>query len=208
MAVGRISGPLLKSNLIRNGIDLAFETDLLYHDVTNNRVGINNASPQFDLDVNGTTRTQNLTVTGGTAEMAGVKFENNTLSTTASTITLGTLDNVVYQKKLRVGGIDIDSNVIETNSSNSNLEIRPNGTGKVIVRSSMDVTGNIHATGNISADGNITLGDANTDDVIFQGEIASNIIPDGDGLYNLGSPTRKWKELNAVNITATNLNAT
>ena len=101
MAVGRISGPLLKSNLVRNGIDLAFETDLLYLDVTNNLVGINNSNPQYDLDVTGTTRTQNLTVTGGTAEMAGIKFENNTLSTTASTITLGTLDNVVfYQKKL------------------------------------------------------------------------------------------------------------
>ena len=208
MAVGRISGPLLKSNLVRNGIDLAFETDLLYLDVTNNRVGINTSSPQYDLDVNGTTRTQNLTVTGGTAEMAGIKFENNTLSTTASTITLGTLDNVIYQKKLRVGDIDIDDNVIQTNTSNSNLEIRPNGTGKVIVRSSMDVQGNIHATGNISADGNITLGDADTDDVVFQGEVASNIIPDQDGVYNLGTSTKRWKELNSLNVTATNLNVT
>ena len=208
MAVGRISGPLLKSNLVRNGIDLAFETDLLYLDVTNNRVGINNSNPQYDLDVTGTTRTQNLTVTGGTAEMAGIKFENNTLSTTASTITLGTLDNVIYQKKLRVGDIDIDDNLIQTNTSNSNLEIRPNGTGKVIVRSSMDVQGNIHATGNISADGNITLGDADTDDVVFQGLVASNIVPDQDGVYSLGTPTKRWKELNSFNVTATNLNVT
>ena len=60
----------------------------------------------------------------------------------------------------------------QTNTSNSNLELRPNGTGKVIV----DLTwmqGKIHATGNISADGNITLGDADTDDVVFQGEVAS-----------------------------------
>ena len=208
MAVGRISGPLLKSNLVRNGIDLAFETDLLYLDVTNNRVGINNSNPQYDLDVIGTTRTQNLTVTGGTAEMAGIKFENNTLSTTASTITLGTLDNVLFQKKLRVGDIDIDSNVIQTNTSNSNLELRPNGTGKVIVGSDMDVQGNIHATGNISADGNITLGDANTDDVIFQGEVASNIVPDADNTYTLGTPTKRWKEVNSFDITATNLNVT
>ena len=208
MAVGRISGPLLKSNLVRNGIDLAFETDLLYLDVTNNRVGINNSNPQYDLDVVGTTRTQNLTVTGGTAEMAGIKFENNTLSTTASTITLGTLDNVIFQKKLRVGDIDIDSNVIQTNTSNSNLELRPNGTGKVIVRSDMDVQGNIHATGNISADGNITLGDADTDDVVFQGLVASNIIPDQDGVYSLGTATKRWKELNSFNVTATNLNVT
>ena len=208
MAVGRISGPLLKSNLVRNGIDLAFETDLLYLDVTNNRVGINNSNPQYDLDVIGTTRTQNFTVTGGTAEMAGIKFENNTLSTTASTITLGTLDNVLFQKKLRVGDIDIDSNVIQTNTSNSNLELRPNGTGKVIVGSDMDVQGNIHATGNISADGNITLGDANTDDVIFQGEVASNIVPDADNTYTLGTPTKRWKEVNSFDITATNLNVT
>ena len=205
MAVGRISGPLLKSNLVRNGIDLAFETDLLYLDVTNNRVGINTSSPQYDLDVNGTSRTTNLTVTGGTAEMAGIKFENNTLSTTASTITLGTLDNVIYQKKLRVGDIDIDDNVIQTNTSNSNLEIRPNGTGKVIVRSSMDVQGNIHATGNITADGNITIGDADTDAVVFNGEIASNIIPDADNTYALGSSTRRWSEVNAHTITATDL---
>jgi len=208
MAVGRISGPLLKSNLIRNGIDLAFETDLLYLNVTDNRVGINTSSPQYDLDVNGTSRTTNLTVTGGTAEMAGIKFENNTLSTTASTLTLGTLDNVVYQNKLRVGEIDIDDNVIQTNTSNSNLELRPNGTGKVIVRSSMDVQGNIHATGNISADGNITLGDANTDDVIFQGEVASNIIPDADATYSLGSSSKRWSQVNAVDVTASTLTAT
>ena len=60
MAVGRISGPLLKSNLLRNGIDLAFETDLLYLDVNKQRIGIKNANPQYELDVNGTIRATNL----------------------------------------------------------------------------------------------------------------------------------------------------
>ena len=60
MAVGRISGPLLKSNLVRNGIDLAFETDLLYLDVNNSRLGVKTSSPQYELDVNGTTRTTNI----------------------------------------------------------------------------------------------------------------------------------------------------
>ena len=62
MAVGRISGPLLKSNLVRNGIDLAFETDLLYLDVNNNRVGINNSNPQYELDVSGTTRSTDIRI--------------------------------------------------------------------------------------------------------------------------------------------------
>jgi hypothetical protein len=54
MAIGRISGSVLKSNLTRNGADLAFETNLLYLDVTNNRVGIGTSEPSTALQVNGT----------------------------------------------------------------------------------------------------------------------------------------------------------
>ena len=60
MAIGRISGPLLKANLIRDGVNLAFETDLLYLDVVNSKIGINSADPQFALDIVGTTRTTDL----------------------------------------------------------------------------------------------------------------------------------------------------
>ena len=54
MAIGRISGSVLKSNLTRNGTDLAFETNLLYLDVTNSRVGIGTSEPSTALHVNGT----------------------------------------------------------------------------------------------------------------------------------------------------------
>ena len=59
MAIGRISGSVLKSNLTRNGVDLAFETNLLYLDVTNSRVGIGTSEPTSTLHVNGDT-----TITG------------------------------------------------------------------------------------------------------------------------------------------------
>ena len=62
MAIGRISGPLLKQNLIRDGVNLAFETDLLFLDVVNSRIGVNSAAPQYALDVVGTARTSNLQV--------------------------------------------------------------------------------------------------------------------------------------------------
>ena len=54
MAIGRITGSVLKSNLTRNGVDLAFETNLLYLDVTNSRVGIGTSEPSSELHVNGT----------------------------------------------------------------------------------------------------------------------------------------------------------
>ena len=205
MAVGRISGPLLKANLIRNGIDLAFETDLLYLDVNNNRVGIKNSSPQYELDVTGTTRTTDLTVTNR-ADIGNVNIVGNTISSDESFLNLGTLDNVVYQNRLRVDSIDLEGNRISTNESNANLEIEANGTGTVEVLSDMNVTGNIHATGNITADGDITLGDQNTDNIVFNADVASDIIPDLDDTYTLGSDPvtggKQWNDIYVTNFVA------
>ena len=61
MAIGRITGSVLKSNLTRNGVDLAFETNLLYLDVTNSRVGIGTSEPSSELHVNGTITASGLT---------------------------------------------------------------------------------------------------------------------------------------------------
>ena len=55
MAIGRISGAMLKANLERLGSDLAFDTDLLYLDVTNDRIGINTSSPTQSLQVDNVT---------------------------------------------------------------------------------------------------------------------------------------------------------
>ena len=211
MAVGRISGPLLKSNLIRNGIDLAFETDLLYLDVNNQRIGVKNNAPQYELDVTGTTRTTNLIV-DTQADIADINIIGNTISSKNQFLNLGTLDNVVYQNKAVIDSIEIEGNVISTNNSNANLELSPNGTGSVEVLSDMNVTGNIHATGNISADGNITIGDANTDNITFNAEIASNIIPDLDNTYQLGSNPlnggNQWSDIWVNNITTSSISTT
>ena len=208
MAVGRISGPLLKENLIRNGIDLAFETDLLYLDVNNQRIGIKTTSPTHELQISGTTKTTNLIV-DTQANLADVTITGNTISSTQQYLNLGTLDNVVYQNKAVIDSIDIEGNVISTNSSNANLEFRPNGTGTVEVHADMNVTGNIHATGNITADGDITIGDANTDTIILNAEVASNIIPDADRTYNLGSDPatggKEWNDIYVNNFYASNI---
>jgi len=60
--LGRISGPLLADNLVRHGIDLSVEDDLLYLDVNSGFVGFKTATPNFPLDVNGITNSTRLIV--------------------------------------------------------------------------------------------------------------------------------------------------
>jgi hypothetical protein len=54
MAIGRISGQMLRANLLRSGTDLAFETNLLVLDVTNSYVGVGTASPARKLHISDT----------------------------------------------------------------------------------------------------------------------------------------------------------
>ena len=103
MAIGRISGPLLKSNLIRDGVDLAFETDLLYLDVNNGRIGVNTASPQYDLDVSGTLHATNLLVDNDIT-LSEITFSGNNITSSNGTITFQASLNspTVYHAKLIV----------------------------------------------------------------------------------------------------------
>ena len=48
---------------------------------------------------------------------------------------------------------------------------------------------------NVTVSGNLILGDADTDSIDFNADIVSNIIPDATNTYNLGSGTKKWKDL-------------
>jgi len=210
MAIGRISGPLLKANLLREGVDLAFETDLLYLDVVNSRVGIKTSTPQYDLDVNGTVRTPGLEVSS-VANIGDINITGTTISTSQPTLTLGTADNVIFQNRLTVDSLDFENNVISTNTSNENIEFVPNGTGSVEIFSDTNVYGNVYATGTITADGNITIGDADTDNVTFNAEIASDIIPDANDTYSLGSDPatggKRWADVWTQNFYAGTINA-
>jgi hypothetical protein len=53
-----------------------------------------------------------------------------------------------------------------------------------------------------NATGNVTLGDANTDNIVLNGEINSNVIPNTNIAYDLGSSTKKWGNLYINKITA------
>lgn len=82
MAIGRVTGPMLFSNLDRQGVNLAIDGNLTYFDVNARQVGINTSSPSYSLDVNGTARLGYITFTG------------SNVSSTTGTIHLGSIANV------------------------------------------------------------------------------------------------------------------
>ena len=207
MAVGRISGPLLKSNLLRQGVDLAFETDLLYLDVNNSRVGIKTASPNAELDVNGSARIQTLDILDTTLPIGNITIDGatNTISTTQPILNIATPNSVIYQDRLQVDDIEIDGSVIRTLGTNQNMEFRPNGTGTINFYGNTNITGNLHATGNISADGDITIGDSDTDTITINADIASDLIPDVTNTYTIGTPSKKWAHGYFNDLTATSI---
>jgi hypothetical protein len=213
MAIGRISGPMLKQNLIRDGVDLAFETDLLYLNVTGSRVGINSASPNYDLDVVGTARTTNLIV-DNQLDIGNFTISGNTISSDLSTISFIASggEATAYHSRLIVNELELAGNTISTTVSNANLELRANGTGIVDIQSATNITGNLNVTGNISATGNITIGgnltigDNLSDTITINAAIKSDLIPETDNSYDLGSDPYKWRNVYSNSIFANDLN--
>lgn len=213
MAIGRISGPLLKSNLVRDGVDLAFETDLLYLDVTNARVGVNTNSPTTDLDINGTTKTVTARV-DNQLTVGNLTLENNNITSSTNVIdfTAAAGEATVYHSRLNIDDIEIQGNKIATVVSNSNLELQSSASGTIELLSDTNITGNLNisgtldVTGTITIGGNIIIGDESTDTITINASIQSDLIPESDNTYDLGSPSYKWKDIYVNNFYTTSFN--
>lgn len=123
MAIGRITGPMLFSNLDRQGVNLAIDTNLVYIDVGNRRLGVGNTSPGYTLDVNGNAHIGNLFILGNTisseagANIAGiVSFSGTTNATSTTTGAVIVSGGTGIQKDLWVGG-NIYANTIVASST-------------------------------------------------------------------------------------------
>lgn len=189
--IGRISGPLLKENLLRDEVNLRVESNLLYFDVNTHaadvtanpsdpsawtgRLGIHNPNPHYQLDVVGTTRSNallikpNSTYTNAYADIDDIRLDDNRIQAIVG--------------NLELSGATLSDRVqINTNTLiNANLEV----------------------TGNITLGGSINIGDEDTDEVIFGADIASSIIPDIGDTYDLGTETKAWRNIYATNIEIT-----
>jgi hypothetical protein len=67
--------------------------------------------------------------------------------------------------------------------------------------------GNVTTTGNLYVAGTTVFGSASSSPAIFNSYINSDFIPYTDNVYSLGSLDYRWKNLNAVNVSSTNIDA-
>ena len=126
-----------------------------------------------DLDVDGHTELDNVNVSGASTFVGVSSFTNTTENTLGDANT---------------GAIKVDGGI--------------GIAGNVTVGGGLSVTGNSYFVGMVTfaagTDGNITLGDTNTDNVIFNADVNSNITPNTDATYDLGSDTQQWKNFFAA----------
>ena len=207
MAVGRITGPLLASNLLRDGVNLAVETNLLYLDVTTGRIGIKTAAPQYDLDVNGTANIGVLRVSN--TSTLGLL----TVTKTASSGTLGSTLGPINITPAAGNGINLNANTTVGGNLHATGNITADGNIQLGISQGVDTLGigaefisdlipktpntyNVGSATNNWLDGyfaSLTGGNINV-----TGNTLSNVIPGsidivpGDGPLNVYGNIRIW----------------
>lgn len=182
--LGRISGPLLTDNLLRNGVDLAFDTDLLYLKVGPavvgspgggpgedgdpnptagpRGIGINNDAPTDQLTITGTSNVSNdVIVTGPSATIDRIVINaNGSFTTTIGPINIRPTGPDAYVNYGTVTTTDFkikDNYISVTSGTNTDLRLNANGIGLVEFQSNTAIAGDLEVTQNIRSNNNVQL---------------------------------------------------
>jgi hypothetical protein len=104
---------------------------------------------------------------------------------------------------------NIDYAYISTGSVSSTARLLIDDTGLATFTSDVVIEGNLTVKGN--SDGQITIGDSAGDNVAFNADVNSSIVPNANNTYDLGSPTQRWRNVYSYatihDQTATNVSA-
>ena len=120
----------------------------------------NNFEVTNNLQVDGTTTLANTGITGTITHVGDYNQTGNTVITGNLTAT----QNLDISGSAQFEEILVDDNFITTTTSNADLELRANGTGKIIVPNN-----DVQVTGNLTVSGTFTVSDINS-----TGDITAN----------------------------------
>jgi hypothetical protein len=182
-SLGRISGKALEANLLRNGIDLAVNGDLLYLKVSpiiigseedgedgdpnydstlpaalsGTGIGINRDMPIYDLDINNTFKSKFVNVTN-LATIDNITINaNGVIGSTTGPIIIQTTDTGAITEfgKMLSDYLEFDDNQVRS-ISNQNIRLDPNGLGITKINSNAQISLDLQVNGNIDVNGNLS----------------------------------------------------
>lgn len=134
MAINYIQGQILANNLQRDGIDLAFNTDLVYLDVGANSVGINTTTPVSTLEVVGNVTIGNILIPNIGNVTLGNTYINNLLDPVQQqdAATKKYVDENIGNIGT-AGNLTFSNTTISTSLANGNITLAATGTELVII---------------------------------------------------------------------------
>ena len=179
--------------------------------INTNTISSTNTNGNIVFDPNGT---GSVVITGGASQ----NFDINDGTTTKFSVA-STSGDIVTEGDLTIKGGDItvtnaatNVSIIDNNASaftfkegaNSYVTLNTtNGSESITLHKNTTVNGNLTVDGDITfragsgSAGTITLGDINTDNIVFNADINSSFIPDTNNSYDLGSTGQRWRTVYA-----------
>jgi hypothetical protein len=103
---------------------------------------------------------------------------------TTNTVDLGT-SSLKYKDAYLAGDLNLDGSITSTGAVSL---------GSTAITGTLSVSTDTTLTGNLTANGNTTLGNADTDTVTVNADVASSLIPSVDDSYDLGAVGSEWRD--------------
>ena len=156
--------------------------------------------PWNTLHVQNISATDNLSVSGDTVIGSSIADQLLLNSSIASDLTPAVTGLNVGSPSNPWSSIWVENQGVAGNLlAGGNLEIEGTSTlsGDVHILGDLRVDGNAYLSAGV--DGSIQIGDSNTDSVVFNADVDSDLIPDDHATYDVGSYTKNWNDLYATN---------
>ena len=71
----------------------------------------------------------------------------------------------------------------------------------------LEIAGDSSLTGDVTIGGNINIGDADTDSLTIAADLTSNLVPNADSTFDIGTSAKNWKVGHIEQVSSTNITA-